>query len=130
MRHKSGSCKMLRIAAMVDWGRFREAFAAGLPNAARLASLRKMNGWLDLTPADAAAALEAEIEKSDARFLYQNLIVLNMAIQREAGIPAGPESGPPLQKLFAECQQGTASDERRRIAARLSILYQLANTVV
>lgn len=115
---------------MVDWGRFREAFAAGLPNAARLASLRKMNGWLDLTPADAAAALEAEIEKSDARFLYQNLIVLNMAIQREAGIPAGPESGPPLQKLFAECQQGTASDERRRIAARLSILYQLANTVV
>jgi CHAT domain-containing protein len=115
---------------MPDWARFHEAFAAGLPNAGRLAQFRKVNGWLDLAPPEAALALDTELSASDARTLYQDLIVLNLKMQREAGMPVGPESGPALEQLFAEVQQGTASEERKRLAARFSVLYQLGGILL
>ena len=74
---------------MIDWAGFREAIARGLPNADRLRMLHKMEGWLDLAPADAAAALETELKTSDARTLYQNLIILNLTLQREAASDPG-----------------------------------------
>jgi CHAT domain-containing protein len=92
---------------VIDWAGFREAIARGLPNADRLRMLHKMEGWLDLAPADAAAALETELKTSDARTLYQNLIILNLTLQREA-----------------------ASDPGNRIAARLGELYQFAGILV
>ncbi len=115
---------------MIDWRPFREAFAAGLPNADRVALLRKMEGWLGLDPQVASAALDAELARADARSLYQNLIVLNLALQREAGISAGAEAGPALQKLFSECAAGSASADQMRLVARLSVLYRLAEILV
>ena len=115
---------------MAEWVRFREGIAAGLPNAERLALLRKMAGWLELTPEEAAAALNEAMKNSVPQALYQSLVILNLTIQRDAGIPVGPEAGPELQKLFSECEQGSASAERRRAAAQLSVLWHLRGVLL
>ncbi|HWF47007.1 MAG TPA: CHAT domain-containing protein [Bryobacteraceae bacterium] len=115
---------------MVDWTQFREAIMAGLPNVDRLAMLRKMSSWLDLNLEGAKAALSEEEKTSAPATLYQSLITLNFALQREAGIPVGPEAGAELQKLYGEYQQGTASEERKRTAAKLSVVWELAGTLL
>lgn len=118
------------IARTVDWKQFREAIMAGLPNAERLALLRKISGWLELPIEDARLALYEATKISGPQAIYQSLVTLNFAIQREAGIPVGPEAGLELQKLYGEYQQGTASEERRRAAARLSVVWELAGLLL
>lgn len=110
---------------MPDWAKFREDFAAGLPNAELLTQLHLLEGWVELARDEALVRLNEELNTSAPELLYRCMIVLNLTIQREANIPVGAESGPALQQLFSEVQQGTASDERKRAAGRISVLWEL-----
>ncbi len=115
---------------MLEWTPFRDAFAAGLPDAARLEHLRTVEGWLDLAAPAASAALAKELESVPAKTLYQSLIVLNLALQREVGIPPGPEAQAALQKLMADVQANSASDAQRASARRLAALWQLGGELL
>jgi hypothetical protein len=92
--------------------------------------LRKVSGWLELNLEGAKAALNEAEQTSAPATLYQSLLTLNFALQREAGIPVGPEAGAELQKLYADYQQGTASEDRKRAAAKLSVVWELAGTLL
>ena len=110
---------------MIDWAQFREAIAAGLPNAERLARLRRLESWLELPPGGALAALEEELKTTPPLPIWECVVLLNLTILREAGIQSGAEFGPALQRLYDEVQQGTASEERKKAAAQLAALWEL-----
>ncbi len=115
---------------MPDWVQFRSDVTAGLPNTAQLAQLDAQERWLDLSMPEALAALEEALKTVAPELLYQSMIILNQTIMREGGIPSGPDSGPPLQQLLSEVQQGTASDARKKLAAELTVLWQLFGTLL
>ncbi|MGC2659028.1 MAG: hypothetical protein WA324_13800, partial [Bryobacteraceae bacterium] len=115
---------------MLDWTPLRDAIAAGSPNFGMLATLRKVSGWLELSLDAAKAALIEEKKTCSPADLYRSLITLNFSIQRQAGIPGGADAGPELQKLWQEYQQGTASGERKRAAAKLAIVWELAGMLL
>jgi len=91
---------------MIDWAQFREAIKAGLPNAEMLARLRRLEDWLELPPGGALAALEEELKTTSPQPIWECVVLLNLTILREAGIPSGAEFGPALQRLYEEVQQG------------------------
>lgn len=111
---------------MPDWSKLRKAYRAGLPNEARLQELQRLERLLNLPPECSKAAFQREIQATSARDLYQNLILLNFAIQRDAGIVQGPEANTQIQKLVQEVQQGNAAPERAAIAKRLFLLWNAA----
>jgi hypothetical protein len=108
---------------MPNWAQFREGIKAGLPKAELLKQLRILEGWQKLAPGEALSALNEELKNCAPALLYRSMVDLNLTIHREADIPAGAESGPALKQLFTEVQQGIASDERKKVAARLSVLW-------
>ena len=110
---------------MIDWAQFREAIKAGLPNAEMLARLRRLEDWLELPPGGALAALEEELKTTSPQPIWECVVLLNLKILREAGIPSGAEFGPALQRLYEEVQQGTASEDRKKSAAQLAALWEL-----
>jgi len=110
---------------MIDWTKFREAIAAGLPNAEMLARLHTLESWLVLPPGGALAALEDELKNAAPLPIWESVVLLNLTILREAGIPSGAEFRPALQRLYEEVQQGTASDERKKAVAPLAALWEL-----
>jgi hypothetical protein len=107
---------------MPDWNNLRTAYKDGLPNAAQLRELQRLEKLLDLPPEQAKTALTNEIHSGPARDLYQNLRILDFAIQRAAGILPGPDSNEQLQKLAQEVQEGNASPGRAAAAKRLFIV--------
>jgi hypothetical protein len=115
---------------MPEWAQFREAITAGLPNTGQLLWLRTIEGWLTLAPQAARAALTEARKSSAPQLLYRSMVILNLTIEREAQIHTGPDSGPALQQLFSEVQQGTASNDRSQLAAKLSVLWELAGALL
>jgi hypothetical protein len=115
---------------MPNWAKLRRAHRAGLPNEARLQELQRLEKLLDLSPEQAKAAFQKEIEGTPARELYGNLVVLNFAIQRDAGIMPGLDVNIQLQKFVQEVQQGNAAPERVAMAKRLFILWEAAGEIV
>jgi hypothetical protein len=91
---------------MPEWAQFREAITAGLPNTGQLLWLRTIEGWLTLAPQATRAALTEARKSSAPQLLYRSMVILNLTIEREAQIHTGPDSGPALQQLFSEVQQG------------------------
>ncbi|HZQ52715.1 MAG TPA: CHAT domain-containing protein [Bryobacteraceae bacterium] len=114
---------------MPDWTKLRSAYRAGLPNETRLEELQRLEKLLDLPPEQAKAAFQKEIEATPAQDLYRNLVVLNFAIQRSAGITPGPDANIQLQKLVQEVQGGQAAPEGVAIANRLFILWEAAGEI-
>lgn len=114
---------------MPDWAKLRGAYRAGLPNEARLQELQRLEKLVDLSPEQAKAAFQKEIEAKPARELYGNLVVLNFAVQRDAGIMPGPDVNIQLQKFVQEVQQGKVTPERAAIAKRLFLLWEAAGEI-
>ena len=110
---------------MIDWTQFREAIVAGLPNAERLARLRRLESWLELPPGGALAALEEELKTTPPQPIWECVVLLNLTILREANIPEGDGFGPALQRMYEEVQQGTASEERKKASAQLAALWDI-----
>lgn len=116
---------------MPDWAPFRERVAAGLPNVDLLEMLRTIEQWLSLGSASARTALQEQLKTTPPQLLSRSMVALNLTLQREAGITAAPEAvGPALQQLFREVQEGSASPERKTIAAKLPVLWELFAVLV
>ncbi|MEO6994294.1 MAG: hypothetical protein ABI273_11740, partial [Lacunisphaera sp.] len=109
----------------LDLSQFTPAYVGGLPNVGFLRCMHRLQAWSDLPLTEAVAALQAQTE-DQPRLIYQCLVVLSFKIQRELGIPMGPEAGARLQQVFSEVQQGTAPEDQRQRFARLSTVWQLA----
>ncbi|MFL6417402.1 MAG: hypothetical protein ACJ74Y_17240 [Bryobacteraceae bacterium] len=108
----------------------RAAFRAGLPNAARLQELQRLENLFELPSDQTRAAFQKEVDAAPARYLYQKLLVLNFALQRDAGIVQGSDLNLQLQRLMEEVQQGQASGTRSEAAKRLSILWEAAGQLI
>jgi len=110
---------------MPNWSQFRACFADGLPNAELLGVLARLEAWLDLLRANALESMHAELNITPALLVYRAMIVLNLTLQREAGMPTGPDANPALQELFSKVQQGNANEQEIKLASRFGVLWEL-----
>ena len=94
--------------------------------------IHKVEAWLDGSSENALAALQSALqqEADSPRQLYQTLSVIRLKLQRDAGIPFGPESQVRFQKLFTDVEQGLASDQDRLLASRFSVSFQLSSALL
>lgn len=115
---------------MPDWNNLRNAYKAGLPNAARLGELQRLEELLNRPPEEAKAGLQNEIRSMAARELYENLLILNFGIQRDAGIVPGPDLNVQLQKLAEDVQNGSAAPARAAAAKRLFLVWEAAGEII
>ena len=115
---------------MPAWGRFLAAYVSGLPNYETVESLRRVEQLLDLPVQQAQDEFEKQYSAAEPRALYQKLNLLSVTIQREIGIPLGPNAPAEVQKLIQECQPAPTPDEKHTAAQRLWVLWALAGTLI
>jgi hypothetical protein len=104
----------MQEAFMPAWAQFRAAYVSGLPNYETIESLRRLEQLLDLPVQQAQDEFEKQYSAAEPRELYQKLNLLNKTIQREIGIPLGPNAPAEAQKLVQECQLASTLDENIR----------------
>ena len=110
---------------MPNWSEFRAGIAKGLPNAELLGQLGQLEAWLDLPRADALEAMRAALTDMPALLLYRAMIVVNLTLQREAGMPTGPDANSATQELFNKVQQSKATEQEIKLANRFAVLWEL-----
>src|SRR5260370_3029925 len=110
---------------MPNWSEFRTGIAKGLPNAELLGQFGQLETWLDLPQADALEAMRAELSGMPALLMYRAMIVVNLTLQREAGMPTGPAANHATQELFNKVQQSEATEQEIKLANRFAVLWEL-----
>jgi hypothetical protein len=110
---------------MPSWSEFRTGIAKGLPNADLLGQLGQLETWLDLPLADALEAMRAKLNGMPPLLLYRAMIVVNLTLQREAGVPTGPDANHATQELFNKVQQNEATEQDIKLANQFAVLWEL-----
>jgi CHAT domain-containing protein len=114
---------------MPDWERLRRALAAADPRAEVLRRIRTIEAWLALPYDEALAALREETagaSEPQVRPLYQTFSLQRLKLQRDCGVPAGPDAPAKLQELFAKVAQGRGSERDCGCCGQLAASYQLS----
>ncbi|MBV8056319.1 MAG: hypothetical protein JO071_13880 [Deltaproteobacteria bacterium] len=116
---------------MPDWKHFRETVQAGNQLAKQLQIIHRIEAWLELPANEAVAAIRQEMgDEEHARLLRNTLSIVRLKLQRDAGIPNGPEGQTRMQELFTAVNEGHASEPDQCFAQRMIISWQLSQALI